>query len=205
MAKCLIAKPDVSRLAAVELVTTMLGLSTRRLRLVAGTLNHAEAELRERGRLSELLNAQVPEHWPPPLNDEGSMRWFLRYCQENPDTIGWTMWYFVLLKGPEGHPELIGNGGFKGKPSPDGTVEVGYSIMESHQRQGYATEAVSGLLGWAFRHPEINRVIAETLPDLTPSIRLLEKLDFRFIGKGSEEGAVRYELFREAYEQDKDL
>jgi RimJ/RimL family protein N-acetyltransferase len=36
-------------------------------------------------------------------------------------------------------------------------------------------------------------VILETLPDLTPSIGVLEKCGFRFIGEGSESGVVRYE------------
>jgi RimJ/RimL family protein N-acetyltransferase len=180
----------------------MLRLSTSRLDLIAATLEHLEAEVHDRVQLSQLLNAQIPDNWPPPLNDDKSMQWMLRYLRENPDAGGWMMWYFILLDGPGGKPLVIGNGGFKGKPSTDGTAEVGYSIMESHQRQGYGTEAASALIGWAFIHPHITRVIAETLPDLTPSIRLLEKIGFRFVRKGSEEGVVRYELLREAYEQD---
>ena len=130
------------------------------------------------------------------------MQWTLRYLRENPDADGWAMWYFILRDVPGGKRLAIGNGGFKGKPSADGTVEVGFSVIESYQRQGLATEAVSALLGWAFIHPEVSRVIAHTMPDLAPSIRVLVKIGFRFTGKGSEEGSVRYELLREAFEQD---
>ena len=73
---------------------------------------------------------------------------------------------------------LIGNGGFKGKFVAAGTCEVGYSVMESHQCNGYATEVVRALVEWAFSHPEIDRVVAHTLPELTPSIRVLEKNGF---------------------------
>lgn len=178
----------------------MLSLSTQRLRLIAGTLDHAEAEVHERDCLPQLLYAQVPENWPPPLNDDASMQWFLRYLRENPDTNGWTMWYFIL-PGRSDRPSLvIGNGGFKGKPTIDGTVEVGYSIMKEHQRNGYCTEAVEALIGWAFEHSEVVRVIAETLPHLSPSIRVLEKTGFTCAGKGSEEDAIRYELTRRRHE-----
>jgi [ribosomal protein S5]-alanine N-acetyltransferase len=178
----------------------MLGLLTQRLHLVAGTLDHAEAEVHERARLSQLLNALVPQGWPPPLNDEASMKWFLRYLQENPDANGWAMWYFLLPVGFDGPSIVIGNGGFKGKPSVDRTVEVGYSIMEEHQCNGYCTEAVRALVCWAFEHSEVKRVIAETPPHLSPSIRVLEKTGFTLVGKGAEEGTIRYALTREHYE-----
>ncbi len=178
-----------------------LQLSTLRLTLIAGTLAHAEAEVHNRPLLPQLLNATVPDNWPPPLNDDASMQWFLRYLQENPDASGWSMWYILLREGSSEKPLLIGNGGFKGKPTADGTVEVGYSVMENHQRQGYATEAMSALIDWAFTHPEVSRVIAETLTDLTPSIKVMEKNGLRFFGKGSEEGVIRYQLVREEYER----
>jgi hypothetical protein len=44
-------------------------------------------------------------------------------------------------------------------------------------------------------------VIAETLPELTPSIRVLEKSGFVSGGEGSEEGLIRFELSRSAYER----
>ncbi|MGH7232685.1 MAG: GNAT family N-acetyltransferase [Nitrospiraceae bacterium] len=47
----------------------------------------------------------------------------------------------------------IGNGGFKGAPTADGTVELGYSILPEHQRHGCATEAVSTLVASAYSDP----------------------------------------------------
>ncbi len=80
----------------------------------------------------------------------------------------------------------------------DGTVEVGYSVLEAHQRRGYASEAVEALVGWAFGHPEVTRVIAETYPELVPSVGVLEKTGFRLIGAGSEERVIRFERRRNA-------
>jgi RimJ/RimL family protein N-acetyltransferase len=146
---------------------------------------------------SRRLGVRVPEDWPPPLNDAQSMNWFLRFLLENPDGVGWATWYFVLRTQDPGERTAIGNGGFKGKPTRDGTVEVGYSVMESFQGRGYATEAVGGLLKWAFDHPQVNRVIAETYPELLPSIRVLVKNKFVPAGKGSEERTIRFEITRE--------
>jgi RimJ/RimL family protein N-acetyltransferase len=97
---------------------------------------------------------------------------------------------------------MIGNAGFKGSPK-DGLVEIGYSMLEMHHRQGYATEAVRGFLSWAFQNPEVQRVVADTLPGLTPSIRVMKKSGFAFVGDGPDEDGmrtIRYELTRERFQ-----
>ena len=76
-------------------------------------------------------------------------------------------------------------------------MEVGYSLLEAFQKRGFATEAMRALIDRAFSMPDVNMVIAQTLPELTPSIRVLERLGFRFAGLGAEEGAIRYELPRQ--------
>ena len=160
-----------------------LRLRTGRLELIAGNLELSEAELSDYRRFSDLLNARILD-WPPPLNDECSMEFSRYYFAENPDSNGWGVWYYVLCEG--GGRTAIGNGGFKGKPSADSTVEIGYSILERFQRRGYASEVVRALITWAFEHPEVKRVTAKTLPELTPSLRALEKSGFRYAGSGSE-------------------
>ncbi len=167
---------------------------TPRLILVAATLDVQQAEFDDRHQFASRLNADVPPDWPPQYSDEASMRWVLDYMRAHPDHDGWTKWYFLLSR-PGGRAVVIGNGGFAGAAGDDGTVEVGYSIVEAHQRQGYAPEAVRGLVAWAFAHMHVKRVIAHTLPELKPSIRVLEKCGFVFAGDGTEAGTIRYELF----------
>jgi RimJ/RimL family protein N-acetyltransferase len=58
---------------------------------------------------------------------------------------------------------------------------------------------VRGLLSQAFALPAVHRVIAETLPELAPSIGVLRKCGFGLIGDGSEPGVIRYELTRAEY------
>jgi [ribosomal protein S5]-alanine N-acetyltransferase len=175
-------------------------ITTDRLELIAGTLELAHADIEDRTNFASMLDALVPDKWPPPLNDLESQTWFMHYLDEHPDGVGWVTWYFILLKGKGGQRVAIGNGGFKGKPTADGTVEVGYSILEEFQQKGYATEAARGLIAWAFEHENIQRVIAETYPVLNKSIRVLEKNGFVLTGDGSEEGVIRYELSRRKFD-----
>jgi RimJ/RimL family protein N-acetyltransferase len=178
-------------------------IKTERLELVAATAELARADFEDRARFARLLGASVPPAWPPPLNDEASMAWAARMHEENPGPHGWGVWYFLLRDDLTGANVAIGNGGFKGPPAAEGAVEIGYSFLEEHHGKGYATEAISALLAWAFRNPDVRLVAAETLPSLAPSIRLLERLGFEFVGPGSdpEPGAIRYELPRERYER----
>jgi RimJ/RimL family protein N-acetyltransferase len=58
---------------------------------------------------------------------------------------------------------------------------------------------MGALIAWAFSHAEVSQVIAETLPDLRPSIRVMVGNGMRFLGKGSEEGVIRYGITREEF------
>ena len=54
-----------------------------------------------------------------------------------------------------------------------------WSILPSHQRRGFATEAGRVLLEWAFRVLHVGRIVAMTSYDNTASIRVIEKLGMR--------------------------
>ena len=164
------------------------------MQLIAATPDMAAADLRERARLGQLLNATLPRDWPPPFNDEGSARWFADHLARHPAAVGWMIWYFVLVDGDA--RTAIGNGGFKGEPR-DGTVEIGYSIIPQFQRRGYATEAAQALVDWAFGHYDVARVVADTLPDSAASQALLGKLGFRRTGGADEPGVLRFEKLKQ--------
>ncbi|MFA7418758.1 MAG: GNAT family N-acetyltransferase [Melioribacteraceae bacterium] len=167
-------------------------VKTKRLELVCGSLELARAEVFNKQEISTLLNAEVLNNWPPPLNDAASAEFFLNYAENNPDALDYGMWYIILVDG--GKREAIGNIGFKGKPDEAKTIETGYSIIENHQRKGYASEAVAGLMEWSFSQPNVDMVIAETLTDGFPSQKVLKKNGFTFVGEGSEPGVIRFEL-----------
>jgi RimJ/RimL family protein N-acetyltransferase len=75
---------------------------------------------------------------------------------------------------------LIGLGGFKGAPS-GGQVEIGYEIAPGYRRQGLATEAAQGMVDHALSNPEVDHVLAHTLPQESPSTMILRRLGLQFI------------------------
>ncbi|HYJ78032.1 MAG TPA: GNAT family N-acetyltransferase [Longimicrobiaceae bacterium] len=176
-------------------------LRTDRLELVGCSAELLRAEGDDRARFAELLRARVPPAWPPELYDDDARRFALRMVTEAPDDEGW--WFYYVVRVPEeggAGREVVGTMGYKGRPSDDGTVEVGYSVIADHRRRGYATEALAALLERAFAFPQVARVIAETYPELEPSIGVLEKSGFAFVGEGSEERVIRFELPRDRWE-----
>jgi ribosomal-protein-alanine N-acetyltransferase len=173
-----------------------LRLFTTRLDLVASTVELAQAEIGDLSAFAGLLNVPRPKCWPPPLNDEHSQRSFLASLQKTePSVAGWNLW-FCIRRDPR---ELVGNAGFKSRPKD----EIGYSMLEAHQRNGYCTEAVRTLIGWAFQCREVQTIIAHTLPGLAASIRVMEKCEFVLVGEGPiEDGmrTIRYELPRARFQ-----
>ena len=170
-------------------------IDSERLRLVAANAALVRADLAGREALETALGVTVPDNWPPTLYDRAPMETALRQLGE-PAQAGWSFWYLVLGHGDDG--ELCGICGFKGAPDAQGAVEVGYSVLAQHRNTGIATEAVGRLLRWAFSHARVQRVVAETLPHLRQSIRVMQKNGVRFVGEGSERGVVRYEVHRSA-------
>jgi RimJ/RimL family protein N-acetyltransferase len=180
-------------------------LHTPRLALIPATIATLKAELEGRRQLARALDADVPPTWPPELYDESAIRWTLHALETRFLTPDWGMYYVVerLIEGSD-RPRLAGVGGLKGPPDSAGTVEIGYGILSERRRLGFARETVDALIGWAFTHAAVQRVIAHTLAELTPSIRVLESAGFTFVGPGADEHeaeAIQYELRREAYAQ----
>jgi ribosomal-protein-alanine N-acetyltransferase len=87
--------------------------------------------------------------------------------------------------------EVIGTAGFFGPPR-DGLVEIGYGIVPSRQRRGYATETVRALIETALAQPGVSEIIAHADPANAASIRVLEKNGLTYAGR--EGSLVRYSV-----------
>jgi ribosomal-protein-alanine N-acetyltransferase len=162
---------------------------TRRLRLLAATAETVEAELEDASRLAALIGAQVPDDWPSAtLRD--ALPLLRKWHEEHPDWTGWLGWYAIRLD--QGAPVLCGSLGFSGPPDADGTVEIGYSVLPAHQRQGIATEMVGKLLQWAAGQAGVGGVEAETAAANRASVRVLERNGFRVVRAEGDTGSVRY-------------
>ena len=100
---------------------------------------------------------------------------YLGELKADPSLLGWGVW---LVFDKEDNT-VIGDIGFKGKPNPENTVEIGYGIVPSAQNKGYATEAVREIIKWAFSFENVEKIIAECQKDNLASIRVLEKLQMK--------------------------
>lgn len=172
-----------------------MAIRTARLDLIPATAEKLRAELKGRSQLQALLGAQVPDTWPPEFYGAGAIDYTIDRLTRDGEPPEWWFHYFVRRATPDESAVAIGAGGYKGPPR-DGSVEIGYSVLPEYRRRGYASEATAGLVTRAFDDPGVQRVIAHTLPELIPSIGVLEKCGFRYVGAGPEDGSVRYEVSR---------
>ncbi len=177
---------------AFENLPPLRVVKSRRLNLIAANTELIKRDIAGREHLAEALDVTVPQSWPPDLYGPSAMRYALSQL-DNAAEQSWSFWYLVTVEEPA---QLVGVCGFKGRPGQSGSVEIGYSVLKSFQRQGYASEAVARLVGWAFSHHNVTEVSAETLPHLVQSIRVLEKNGFVRTGVGSEAGVIRFAIRR---------
>ena len=136
-------------------------IETTRLRLIPASLSHVQAEIGDRARFAQLLQARVPENWPPESAAD-ALPLFLSWLEGAPEQVGWFGWYALWMTPPENHgPTLVGGGGFLGPPN-HGEVQMGYSMLPQFQGRGIATEMVAGLVGWALNQAGVTCIVAET-------------------------------------------
>jgi ribosomal-protein-alanine N-acetyltransferase len=74
---------------------------------------------------------------------------------------------------------VIGMCGFTGPPTPDGAVEIAYSIAPGYEGKGYATEAAAALIDFACKNGRVRTIRADTRPETNASTRVLEKCGFK--------------------------
>lgn len=125
--------------------------------------------------LAKKLGVSVLENWTE--FGVSALQYSLSKLSENEDENGWWT-YFPIHKQ---NNRLIGSGGYKGKPTAKGTVEIGYEITSDYRNRGLATEMTMGLIENAFRDDRVKSIIAHTLGQENPSTKVLKKCGFNKI------------------------
>lgn len=75
--------------------------------------------------------------------------------------------------------QLIGDVGFVRLQREPRQAEIGFTLAQAYQRQGYASEAVNRLLDYLFTEFELHRVRGNCDPQNTDSARLMERVGMR--------------------------
>ncbi|HEX7071744.1 MAG TPA: GNAT family N-acetyltransferase [Rhodothermales bacterium] len=172
-------------------------ISTPRLHLIPATPAHLRAELEGRAAFEAAIGFAVPENWPPDLYDREATQYILGLLEQLPEPSPWWL-YYVVLRVEEGDV-VVGTVGYKGDPDAEGIVEIGYGTLSQYRRRGIASEAARALVDRAFRDPAVKYVAAETFPDLIPSLGVMAKCGFRYMGPAAEQGVIRYGISRDEY------
>jgi ribosomal-protein-alanine N-acetyltransferase len=172
---------DADRSDAISPSARVAPLATARMRLLALDADAVEAWVaRDAGRLTARTGARfaLPLEAPPLVDD------VLPFVRDRlralPDEVGW--WCWLLVDRASG--DAVGSVGFGGRPDEAGTVVVGYSVYEAHQRRGLATEAVRALAAWVLAQPGVVRLRATVPPWNGPSRQVATRVGMRQVGRG---------------------
>lgn len=148
-------------------------LITERVLLIPYTIEICTTILKEDYSALNLLNLKKGKGWPDKDVLETLPKIITNLSKVTAPT-GFESW--MIIK--KDTMEIIGDLGFKGFNSSLGTIDLGYGIIASERRKGYAEEAVKALLQWAFSNEIVKEITANCLQENTPSIHLLKKCNF---------------------------
>jgi len=158
-------------------------ISTKRLLLIAANTKTAEAEISNKAEFGRLLEADIPNNWPPE-NTRDVLEFFKEKITESSNNPGWYTWYVILVA--PGEKVLIGSIGFFGPPDSNSCVETGYSLLPQFEGLGYATEMLKGLTEH-LKSSNVKSIKARTDKDNIKSQNVLKNNSFELTGVDEED------------------
>lgn len=157
---------------------------TERLELKPLTSQAAAALSENQDEAARILGATFPAGWPQPdLLGILALR-----PPSSPEAERFGVWVMI----ERDSRSVVGDIGFKGPPGDMGRIEIGYSVIPSRRRRGYAKEAARALIDWALSEPKVRVIVADCHPGNVPSIRTLERVGFHRTGETDGEIRWRY-------------
>lgn len=148
-------------------------LETERLLLIPYTIALCRNILNSDYSDLEVLNIKKGKGWP----DEDvldTLPKIINNLNKVEYPTGFESW--MIIK--KSSLEVIGDLGFKGYNYDNKNIDLGYGIIKEERRKGYAAEAVSEIIKWAFSNKIVKAITANCLAENTNSIQLLNKFNF---------------------------
>ena len=110
-------------------------------------------------------------------SDEQEARTFIRAMESAQLGVPGEWFQFAIESKEMG--DLIGDCGLRVDKHEPYRAEIGFTLAREHQGKGFASEAVSVLLDYAFGTLELHRVVAIADSRNAPSVALLERVGMR--------------------------
>jgi RimJ/RimL family protein N-acetyltransferase len=117
------------------------------------------------------------------VKDSGPLAWRVPQVKVDPSVNKWFV-RFIVLRASQ---EVIGSTSFHGAPDGEGMMEIGLSIEEPFQGNGYAKESLKGMWSWACGFPEVKTLRYTVSPENLPSIAVIEYFGFAYMGQQIDE------------------
>lgn len=151
-------------------------IESGKIRLIALTYEQVEMYRNTDYRLEDSLGLKRTARIIAPQYSNALGRYTLSWMKEDPaNELFATVWIIVEIASNS----IAGEIGYKRKADENGYIEIGYSIQVEYRNKGYITEAINLLSAWAFTHPEVKAILAETLDDNIHSIKALQNNGFK--------------------------
>jgi len=146
-----------------------------------------------------LADSDIMEHYPYTFDETQVRNWIARNM-ERYRTDGFGLWAVVLKE----TGEMIGDCGLTMQPINGNMLpEVGYHISKDHQRKGYASEAASACVAYAFEQCGFPAVYSYMKYTNIPSAAVAQKCGMHFVGQYDDPDntiTMVYSITREEWE-----
>ncbi|MGB7068552.1 MAG: GNAT family N-acetyltransferase [Pyrinomonadaceae bacterium] len=175
-------------------------IETERLKLIACTKLHLASLTYGTTALANFLELEEANNW---LRSPNSVHEALVTLEDKPNSLRWGM-HLIQFKDEN---RIIGTCGYNGAADADGMVAIDCAIAPDYEGQGFATEAVAGLLDNAFSWRIVEMVDSCTPAGDQTMARVFKKLGFTKVA-GETNAKVRnprrWRLRREEYSASKE-
>ncbi|TWP45760.1 GNAT family N-acetyltransferase [Lentzea tibetensis] len=165
-------------------------ISTDRLVIRDWTPDDAEAALRIYG------SADVT-HWLTPamdrVGDLAAMRSVLHAWQESQPNLLTPRGRWAVVRKDD--KEVVGGLGIRLLPPFEDDLELSWQLAPEAWGNGYATEAGSALVDWAFTQ-DTDELFAVARPKNTRAIAVAERLGMRWVGETSKYYGLNLQVYR---------
>jgi len=161
---------------------------TSRLSLRLMTADFLEASLSGDVKKNEsLIGLKISQDW---LDENDLSRLRLGDYRRDAEYILWGLRAIGLKESNE----MVGFIGFHTRPNPQylqkyapHAIEFGYTIFFQNRRQGFAEEALIGLMNWAIDQYPLENFIASVSPTNIASTAMIKKLKFEKVAEQMDE------------------